>query len=237
MGPGDGGDKLTGSHGADDIAGTLIIMMYVLIQSLQIIPRSVLAQAEDLAGSGDVSAAGRGGVGPHEHVLIVGIQQIIPGFRHLDTLGSQFLLKALLVDDDAQNAHVPALPEMIGIVKAGIQAVIVGRVICLKSTCIGQRAIQVHRAAYQNVRLRIAHLCLHTGHGIAAAQRDVLDLNAGILLELVCDGDGIVLVQCGIDHQLAAGLSCGAAVIRVCGRGIRFAAACGQSQRHSQRQC
>lgn len=117
---------------------------------------------------------------------------------------------------------------MVRVIEAGIQIVIVGGVIGFKRTGSGQRAVQVHGAAHQNIRLGVGHLGLHTGHGIAAAQRDVLDLNAGVLLELIRDGDGVVLVQSGIDHQLAAGLGGGlllGILASVRGRGLRFAAA------------
>ena len=180
--------------------------MDILVQLLQILPGTVLAQTEDLAGGGDVGAAGGGGIGPNEHILIVGVQQIIPGLRQSHALGRQFGLEALFVDDDAQHAHVPSLPEMIGIIEPLVQAIVVGGVILQESTGLGQRTIQIHRTAHQEVGLGIVHFRLHTGHGVSAAQGNILDLDAGVLFELLGNGNGVVLIECGVNDQLAAAL-------------------------------
>ena len=94
---------------------------------------------------------------------------------------------------------------MVGIVEALVQVVVVGGVIFQEGAGLRQGAVQIHGAAHQEVRLGIVHLRLHAGHGVAAAQGDVLDLNAGVLFELLGNGDGVVFVQRGVDDQFAAG--------------------------------
>ena len=210
--------------------------MDILVQCLQILPGGILAQAEDLAGGSDIGAAGGGGVGPHEHVLVGGIQQVVPGGGLGQALGGQLLLEPLLVDDDAQNAHVPALPQVIGVVEPRVQVVVVGGVILQERAGLRQRAVQVHGAAHQEVRLGIVHLRLHAGHGVAAAQGDILDLDAGILLELLRDGDGVVLVQSGVHHQLAAGLRLAVLLLSALIRGWRVRPATAASQQRHEHQ-
>ena len=205
MAPGNGGDELSGGNGADDVGRAFVVVVDIFVQLFQIGPRALLAQAENLTGGGDVSAAGGGGIGPDKYVLIRGVQQVVPGLRHIETLGGQLLVETVLVDDDAQNAHVPALPEMVGIVEPLVQAVVVGGVILQEGSGLGERAVQVHGAPHQEIGLGVVHLRLHPGHGVAAAQGDVFDFNPGVSFELVGNGNGVVLIQSRVNHQLSPG--------------------------------
>ena len=214
-------------------------MVDVLVQRLQVIPSGVFTQAENLAGGGDVGTARSSGIGPDKYIVIGRIQQIVPGGGLRQALRGQFLLESLLVDDDAQNAHVPALPEMIGVIEARIQVIVVGGVVFQQRPGLRQGAVQVHGAAHQEIRLWVAHFRLDAGHSVAAAQGDILDLNAGVLFKLLRHRNGVVLVQRGVHDQFSTGLRRLAASVLlgavVCGG--TTAAPGQQRQKHQNRKC
>ena len=76
--------------------------------------------------------------------------------------------------------------------------------------------------AREDPRIRVIHkenggVSRARNDGIAAAQGDVFDLNSGVCFELVGNGDGVVFIQGGIHHQLAAGKPLAEIIVAVAG--------------------
>ena len=158
--------------------------------------------------------AGGAGVGHLEAVLIGGVEQVLPRLGGLHVV----LLEEVRVREEAERDEADAGPAVAGVsVFGGRQSLLLRRVLCEYSR-VAACGVDVGGAAEEYVDLRIFLLRREAREGLARREADEVDLDSGVLSELLEDLRRVLLRhdRVGVERRRAG----------------RRAEACDERERH-----
>ena len=168
-------------------------------------------------------------MGHNDHILILGIQQVIPAGGII----IPFVREPVLVAGEGDGAHIDGVPHAVGvqIVLRGVGQL--GGLIGLQQALAGGGDVVVGGAAEHQGGLGIVLLSSHAGQHLTGGEPQSVDLDAGGLLKRVEVVGHLGLGECRVDGQLVA--AAGLPTVPF-GGGVTVAAAAGgeHSQRHGQ---
>ena len=226
---GQGNGRLAQGHAVGSGGTGLGVLGHVLVQLLQVIPHGILTLQLDQRGQNGVGGAGGGGVGHNDHILILGIQQVIPAGGII----IPFVREPVLVAGEGDGAHIDGVPHAVGvqIVLRGVGQL--GGLIGLQQALAGGGDVVIGGAAEHQGGLGIVLLSSHAGQHLTGGEPQSVDLDAGGLLKRVEVVGHLGLGECRVDGQLVAAAGLPAVPF---GGGVTVAAAAGgeHSQRHGQ---
>ena len=153
----------------------------------------------------DDQLGGTGGVvvGQPDQTLVFGLQQILPVGGSFQVHTSQLIL----VDHEAQDALVNAVPVAVGIpVLAAQQVGSVLGLVGFQQTLGSDDVVGVGGAAEPDVSGRIAVLFLDLGLNLTGGQALILHLDAVQLLEMLAGGCQVLFLTGAVDDQFALSL-------------------------------
>ena len=161
------------------------------------------------------------------------LQKVFPAGRIVQALVG----KPVLVAGKGDAAHIDGVPGAGGVQigRGGIAQC--GRLIGLQQALIHSGDVVVSGAAEHQRCLRVVLLGFHTGQHLTSGEADVVDLDAGLFLELVEVVNDLSLGERGVDSQFLASGRLGRGLLgllfRFLGRLLLLSAAAGgQSQEH-----
>ena len=166
-----------------------------------------------------------------DHVLILGIQQIVPAGGILIALVGE----PVPVAGEGDGAHIDGVPHAVGIQIVLRSVGQLGRLIGLQQALVGRGDVVVGGAAEHQRGLGIVLLGGHTGQHLASGQAQGVDLDAGGLLKGVEVIGHLGLGEGGVDRQLIAAGGLFAGALTAAGGGLVIAAAAGgEADDHDQ---
>ena len=219
----DADDALTG---ADVLGGTgagLGVNLNVLVQVDQVLDALVVAVLLDHGVDDQLGGTGGVVVGQPDQALVFGLLQILPVGGSFQVHTSQLIL----VDHEAQDALVNAVPVAVGIpVLAAQQVGSVLSFVGFQQALSSDDVVGVGGAAKPGVSGRIAVFFLDLGLNLTGGQALILNLDAVQLFKVSAGSCQIVFLAGAVDDQLALSLGCvdqgllGSSGLRCRSRGI-----------------